>query len=387
MSHKEKLRAEDELLIYCVRTHIESPIVEKIERLLKKDLNWDYLIDLASNHSLRSILYFQLNQLYPEKVPRHLMDQLKDHYTYNAHRNLLMMGELFKIIELLESETIKAIPYKGPVLAASIYGNLSLREFADLDIFVDKKDVFKVKEILVSEGYEPKLKLNKERELQYLKIQREYQFIHKEKGLSVEIQWNLPDLSLSFPTEPVFNMDQITTKLTKINNNKLSVFSDEDLLIILSLHTVTHLWGKLSWICDIAELVKNSKELNWDKIIEKSQYWAVERILYLNLALSSELFDIELPEEVRHKINSDKKIKYLKHDVFRIIFDPENYGFIKRFYLRFKIREKNGNKLKDFIKLLLIPTSTEWKTFQRSIPLKLLYIFARPIQIFNKAIR
>lgn len=387
MSIDEKLRVEDKLLIYCARTHIESRNVEKIRGFLKQDLNWDYLINLASDHSLTSLLFFQLNHICPELVPIHFMDHLRDHFTRNTHRNLLMMSELFRILKLLDSEGIKAIPYKGPVLAVGIFGSLSLREFADLDIFVDKKNVLKVKEILVSEGYEPNLKLSKERETHYLKVQREYQFFNIEKGVSVEIQWNLTDLSISFPIESVFIMDQISTKYEKINNNKISVFSDEDLLLILSLHTVTHLWGKLSWICDIAELIKNSQKLNWDRIIEKSRKLAVERILYLNLALSNELFDTELPEEVKLKINSDKKIKYLKHEVLRIIFEHDDYGFFKKFILRFKIREKNENKFKDFIKLLLIPTSTEWKTFQRSIPLKLLYLLARPIQIFNKAIR
>lgn len=385
MSLDEKLRVEDELIIYCARTHIERPLVYKIKAFLNRDLDWDYLISQASRNNLKSLLYFQLNEMCPDLVPRNLMDHLRDNYTRNVHKNLLMMGELFKILEILESEGIRAIPYKGPVLASRLYGNLSLREFSDLDIFVDKKDVLKIKEILVSLGYEPKLKLTPKREIQYLEIQREYQFINKKSGVNVEIQWILPDLSLSFPTEPIFTMDE--TETAKINNYELSVFLKEDLLIILSLHTVTHLWGKLSRICDIAELIKNSEELNWDKIIEKSQDLSVERILYLNLALCNDLFHIELPEEIKLKIISDKKIRYLKNDVIKIIFHPENYGFIKRFFLRFQIREKNVNKIKDFLKLLLIPTSTEWKTFQRSGPLKLLYIIARPIQIFNKAIR
>lgn len=387
MNPNYKLKTEDKLLILCARNHIGSTWTEKINELINHGLNWDYLVKQASDHSLGSLLYFQLSKTCPEKVPRYIMDQLYDHHNHNVRRNLLMMGQLLKILKLLDSEGIKVLPYKGPVLADKIYGNISLREFGDLDIYVDKKDVLRIKEILNSAGYEPKLKFTKERELQYLKVQREYQFIHQDSKVSVEIQWNLVDLSLSFPAEPAFTMDQIGRESTIIKNTEISVFSDEDLLIILSLHTVTHLWGKLSWICDIAGLVKSSENLNWDKIIEKSQLLAVERILYLNLALVIELFDIKLPDKVRNRIDSDHKIQILKQDVIRIIFDSENYGFIRRFFLRFKIREKNWNKIKDFIKLLVIPTSTEWELFQQSLPLKLLYILFRPIQIFNKAIK
>jgi len=387
MNSTIKLKNEDELLLYSARTHIEAHVVEKINKLLKKDLEWGYLIELASVHSLRSLLYFQLSQTCPENVPSKIMNQLKDHYNLNARRNLLMVGELFKILKLLESKNIKAIPYKGPVLAGKTYGNLSLREFADIDIFIDKKDMLKVKEILVSSGYLPKLKLSKEREIQYLKIQREYQFINKESGVSVEMQWNLADISLSFPNGPVFTMNQIKTHLAEINNKEFPVFSDEDLLLILSLHTVTHLWGKLLWICDIAEIVKYSDELNWNMIMEKARQMAIERVLYLNLDLTRELFDVKLPEVVKNKIESDNKIESLKQDVKKIIFDSENYGFMQRFFLRFRIREKRRSKIKDFIKLLIIPTSTEWEIFQKSLPLKLLFVLARPIQIFNKTIK
>lgn len=387
MNFDMKLRPEEELLLCCARSHIDVGTTKKIISLMNKEFEWDYLIDFASSHSLRSLLYFQLNQICPEKVPSQVMIQLKDHYNSNARRNLLMMGELFKILNILKSEGINAVPYKGPVLAADVYGSISIREFVDLDIFIDKNDVLQVKELLISSGYEPKLKLSTMNELQYLKMQREYQFINKESGVSVEIQWNLPDISLSFPDKHLFTMDQIKTKSTEINNKVITTFSDEDLLLILSLHTVTHLWSKLSWICDIAELIKRSSGLNWDRIIEESQYLAVERIVYLNLSLASELFDIELPKDIVDKIELDDKIESLKRDIKLIMFDSKNCGFLKYFFLRFKIREKRKNNVKDFLKLFVIPTSTEWETFQRSSQLKLLYLLFRPIHLFNKIIK
>lgn len=386
MNPNFQLKTEDEFLLCCTRTKIDPKIVEKLEVLLKNDLEWEYLIDLAYNNSLGSLLYFQLSQLCSEKVPKHFMNQLKDHYYFNVRKNLLMMSELFKILDLFESEEIKAIPYKGPVLANQVYGNISLREFSDLDIFIDKKDVLLAIEILVSAGYEPKLKFDKKREFEYLKLQREYQFFNKERKITVEIQWNLFDISLSFPNKPIFAMDQIESEVKEINR-AFSSFSDEDILLILSLHTVTHLWSKLSWICDIAELIKNSQELQWDEILKKAQYLAVERILYLNLDLVSTLFDVDLPPHIHDKIENDVKIQSLKGDVMKIIFDRDNHDFINSFFLRFKIREKNINKINDFLKIMFVPTSTEWEIFQKSLPLYLLYALVRPMQIFNKAIK
>ena len=57
-------------------------------------------------------------------------------------------------MKLLESNGINAIPYKGPVLANLAYGNLSFREFGDIDILINKSDALKAKEIMISNGYE-----------------------------------------------------------------------------------------------------------------------------------------------------------------------------------------------------------------------------------------
>ncbi len=63
------------------------------------------------------------------------------------------MGELQRILDIFKSHGITAIPYKGPVLAIQAYGNLAFREFGDLDIFIQKQDFLKVKELLLDNGY------------------------------------------------------------------------------------------------------------------------------------------------------------------------------------------------------------------------------------------
>ncbi len=49
------------------------------------------------------------------------------------------MGELCRLVKIFQSENITLIPYKGPILSIQAYGNISLREFGDIDIFIDKK--------------------------------------------------------------------------------------------------------------------------------------------------------------------------------------------------------------------------------------------------------
>ena len=82
------------------------------------------------------------------------MENLKIILMLIFSKNLLMTGELIKILKLLKVNDINAIPYKGPVLANLAYGTISLREFNDLDIFVNKCDTYEVYKLMLSLGYE-----------------------------------------------------------------------------------------------------------------------------------------------------------------------------------------------------------------------------------------
>src|SRR2546430_3203484 len=81
-----------------------------------------------------------------EPVPRHDLQ-------LNARRNLLMLWELLEILDLFTEQGIRALPYKGPVLAAIEYGNLAARTFCDLDILVRKEDATRARDLLVARGY------------------------------------------------------------------------------------------------------------------------------------------------------------------------------------------------------------------------------------------
>jgi len=142
-----KILPEDELLLLCGRTTLKPENKVKIISLIEKGIDWDYLIQRAHQHRLTQLLYWNLKN-FPEDVPENVLADLKEDFQVNAQRNMLMMGELLKILKLLEAEGITAVSYKGLVLADYAYGNIALRQFGDIDIFVYRQNVLKV-----SRGY------------------------------------------------------------------------------------------------------------------------------------------------------------------------------------------------------------------------------------------
>lgn len=374
------LDLEDELLILLLQSDYVPEREIKVKNLIK-EVDWECLINKASYHGLRPLLYSNLIE-YQSKVPDDILHILKDYYFINTRKNLLFLGELIRLVKHFETRNINLIPYKGPILAIQSYNDLSMREFRDIDLFIDKKDFPLVKKILLYENYETVLNLTNSKEVEYMKYQREYKFKNSDNGIPIEIQWNVTGFSFSFPNSRYFPINGL--KSLSVNNHDIKTFTDEDLILILLLHVSGHMWSRLSWMIDIVELIKKSEEINWNQIIEKARFLAIERILYLNLSLSHNLFNLKLPSNVQEHIKNDPEIENLEKEVLKMIFTPKKIWFLNKVKLRFIMREHEVMGLKDIWKIITIPQSDEWSSFENRLPTKILYIFKRPIQILNR---
>jgi hypothetical protein len=114
---------EIELLLCCARTQPSPEIGQQIQTLAQQSLDWSYLLQTAARHSVLPLLYQNLKTLCPEAVPKPVLSELRNFFHTNAAHNLFLTQELLKILKLFQDNDIPAIPFKGPVLAVSVYGN------------------------------------------------------------------------------------------------------------------------------------------------------------------------------------------------------------------------------------------------------------------------
>src|SRR3712207_8653927 len=40
-------------------------------------------------------------------------------------------------------------------------------------------------------------------------------------------------------------------------------------LLILCVHGTKHIWGRLSWICDVAELLRTQPDMDWEYVLDR----------------------------------------------------------------------------------------------------------------------
>src|SRR5947209_9598761 len=117
--------AEFELLLACCAVDAPETRLQRVAAALKKGVAWSDVIRLGEHHSVLPLIYRTTRDLAPA-IPAAIRDDLRARYENNARRNLRFTAELFRILDCLEAHEIPAIPYKGPALAETLYGDLAL---------------------------------------------------------------------------------------------------------------------------------------------------------------------------------------------------------------------------------------------------------------------
>jgi hypothetical protein len=279
---------------------------------------------MAVFHRMMPLLYWHLNTTCPEAVPETLMSYLRDYFNWNARRDLYLTGELCKTLQLFEANGIPAIPFRGPVLMSSVYGNLALREFLDLVILVHEHDVQKASQLLISQGYRPQLDLTRGQQTAFLRYHPERLFLRSEDHVIVKIQWRIAPKYFSFElgSERLWK----GVERLSIGGTKVLALSPEDLLLVLCVHGTQCLWKRLELICDVAELIRAEKRMEWRQILQQAGKLGIERMLFLGLYLARDLLGAALPEEVLQRVQSDLVVTSLGAKVRERLFLRDDHG-------------------------------------------------------------
>ncbi len=377
-------RPEIALLLSCSQATIDPKNADRVKELSRNNIDWSYLLSLAGRHGLMPLLFHHLNSICPEAVPRPILSRLENYFKANLGYNRFLTGELLRLLNLFENHGIPAVPFKGPVLAASVYGDLSLREFTDLDILIHKEDVPKAKELLLSHGYLLFFKLNPAREAFFIQSECEYYLEHKRTGVHLEIHWKFAPKEFSFPLS--FKDVRKRLKRVYIIDKEVLTLSAEDLLLILCVHGYKHCWEALGWICDVAGLIQIHQEMDWQLVIEEAHRFGSDRIVFLGLYLAKMLLNANLPDGVWQKVKSDMKVRSLAWEVTGHLFQDRNKSLWILEKSLFHI--KSMNLWRDIVRYCfyfgVVPNSEDYKILKLPSSLFFLYFLIRPFRLLGK---
>jgi hypothetical protein len=400
---------------------------DRIRQILSRPLHWERILHLVDHHRVVPQVYGALSVL-SHLVPAQQLDALRSRYRDNARKTLWFTAELVRIISHLESAGIKALPYKGPLLAKTLYGDVTQRQYSDLDVLILPADVARAKATLLELGdsCEPDLRPSEEQayigsgcgyvfhspgvrnllDLQWRIVPRFYSidfdvadFLERADEISLEavttqqplkkwtaVSWHsreaAPDCSprrkpwveSATPPSPSGAKD----RLPSILGRPMRTLCAEDLLLVLCVHSAKHVCVQLSWLCDIAQLTK-SRQLDWNVIENEARRLGIERIVSLNLLLAQKLLGLSLPPTIQKRLREDPSATILADEIMRIIESSAHYDTesIPYFRLMMRLRERRQDRARFLWRLALTPSVSEWSTVRLPKPLQPLYRLVR----------
>lgn len=340
---------ENELLLLCARSQIDRPSVKQVRFLAEnKEFDWEVLFQAAVYHRVVPLLYCSLQNCCLDLVPDHILKRLRSFYLENGTRNVFIAGILLLVLKNFKKHHIHAVPFKGPLLTATVFGDLSLRTFGDLDILIAPQDMELAVHLLLEQGYTLNFDLPLDKYLKLVRKGHHANLIHPKNGLVVELHWEMS--GRYFIRNFDFNYVRARLESVLLLDQPLISLGTEDLLLYLCIHGNRHRWIQLDAVCCLAELIRARPSINWELAIKLAREFGAARMFLLGLELARRLLGSRLPSAVLKLIEEEKVLVPLSTRIERGLWSPKrNQGEVKYHLDGLNLHYRTMDRLSDVI--------------------------------------
>jgi len=370
---------EFQLLLCCARS---QPDAESITNLIHKGVDWDKLLELAEHHGVRPMLRQSLKGVSWDSVPQSTRFKLEQFYRSQVQRSLSFTGELLRLLGEFQQKGIQIVVFKGVILAETVYGDMSLREFSDLDIFVREADVPRAEDILTAQGYRADFP-DRNFRAAFLSYQCQFAFRNKQTGMSVDLHWSLSWKGEAFP----LRMEEIWSKVgdEMLRGRTVPTLAHDDLALFLAAHGTKEGWQYLRWVCDFAEFLRKYRHINWEAMLDRAEQSHSSRPLQLALVLASRLLAAPAPAKLIDKAWHNSAIRALANKAHVRMLRSYPEGELTAFVNGLNTHDRLRHRISPVLALLTTRTVGDYQAMPLPKSLWSIYYFSRPFRLAAKA--
>jgi len=378
---RSKLSPKLELILCCARTHVDEATAARIRALLCGELNWSDVVATCSQHHVAPFLYENLKLTAEELVPAVRLDNMRQHVRESSGLSLLLLTELMRIHEIFEAQQVLLIPYKGPILSRLAYKNLTGRTFIDLDFVTKQENIPRATRLLKSAGYRASFSPQEELEGDSGHVPGQYGFYREARRAQVELH---TERTLRYFPVPL-DLDKLSRRFITVDiaGRKMRTFSVEDTLVMLCVHGAKHIWDRLAWSVDIAELIR-TQPVDWDLSMHIAAEMRSTRVFLLGLYLAHELLDATLPPQILQKIRRDSAVCWLTDIALDQFQGNATLGVLPRALFRLRSRDSLVQGVRHMVRLTMSPTERDRQSTNLPASLAGLYILLRPFRLLRE---
>ncbi len=361
---------EFDLLRACCAHEPQGTGDERIAEAIECGAQWDLLARMVQHHGVLPLVMQRLAPFHAA-IPKEAWAALTRMQQINSRRSLWLTSQLIRVAGQFRKSGIGFLTYKGPALAELLYGDVTMRQFGDLDFLVYRDDVARATAAVRELGYRSQLPLTESQESAFLSIGYERVFDSAFGRNLLEIKWKVlpPFYAIDFDVEKIF----LRSDSIDIEGVSVPALSAEDLLLVLCVHAAKHGWEKLSWICDIGAL--SARRLDWELIQRQARELGVQRILGINFSLANRLLGNPIPATVAAYIQKDVCVVSLAKGIALRIegcrsCDVTSIAYFREFS---GLRERRMDRGRFWWRLVTTPGVGEWNAVRLRNPRSLLY--------------
>lgn len=296
-----KLRSEIRLIICLGRKGVSEQSLAIAERLIAAGIDWDYLLAAVVFHGVFPTFFKHLKMHFAAPVPSKCFRMMTGHNDKIRFLNLALVGTYLQYHSALQKSGIESVIFKGPALALSLYDDLLMREFSDIDVLVSRSNAKAAQALLLEIGYQPSPERDPPLSREFLQsdvffqLDCEHTFTRQTPTGVIDLHWEMqPHHILPLDFDVVLkNVEPIM-----IERRSMQTISANLSFIVLAAHASKHVWKRLLWIFDIAEMLEQQTKLNLDwAIVEKLAHDAsVTPMVVLACDLAHQVFGCQIPD-------------------------------------------------------------------------------------------
>jgi hypothetical protein len=342
------------------------------------ELAWADVLTLAEHHKVVPLLSKSLKFSRVQATPPWVLAELLHRCQVIAAHNMRLAREFVALMDLFRANDVRAIPFKGPTLALTLYGNIALRQFADLDVLVGERDYYvDARNLLRGAGWTLTADYG-----------WECQFAAPSGKVFVDLHRAITHDSIPFRCS--FNRLSNRSRPVRLFQSEFLALNETDLLFVLCLQAAKDVRGKviqLNKICDIAAFVHRYPDIDWTVVIRQARRVGVLDIVLLGLRTVHDLLHVDLPPAIDPRLSDAPHLSSLVTHVRESILDDGKAVYTRpelldpsRFHAEIRERWRDRGSARHFWS----PNSGDYTIVRLPRSLDILYYVVRPLRLLHK---
>lgn len=308
------------LLLILLRSDIDAEALRRIDGIIERTLDWDYILRCAQRSHVAPQVYHSLKTIgRSEAVPPSVWREFELSYRKTGIRNTLRYEELKKVLRSFEEAGIRTLILKGAALAQEVWGNVALRDMADIDLLVREEDLEKADTVLIESGY-GYYEGYRAKEWYEENHHHLAPYNNPAKSMVIEVHRNIVKPNGLFR----INADELWERANPMSFGDIDTetLSPEDTIIHLCLHLSYdgNFVGNIRALADICRVIeKFGDRINWDWLVEEAQRNEFARFMYYPLFLAADSMNAQIGMDVLESLGCAANFRTLRDRLLKKI--------------------------------------------------------------------